>query len=117
MQISESMGGFGKKTSASSKQDAMTEKLSLMIDALGGISNITDATHCMTRLRLKIADQSKASEETLKSIKGVQGVVFAEGQIQIIIGVEVEKWHKALQAIMAGSGAAVSDEDKPKSER
>ncbi|PSW13144.1 PTS lactose transporter subunit IIB [Photobacterium rosenbergii] len=114
MQISESMGGFGKKASASSKQDAMTEKLSLMIDALGGISNITDATHCMTRLRLKIADQSKASEETLKSIKGVQGVVFAEGQIQIIIGVEVEKWHKALQAIMAGSGAAVSDDDKPK---
>ncbi|MBC7005048.1 PTS transporter subunit EIIC [Photobacterium sp. BZF1] len=114
MQISESMGGFGKKASASSKQDAMAEKLSLMIDALGGISNITDATHCMTRLRLKIADQSKASEETLKSIKGVQGVVFAEGQIQIIIGVEVEKWHKALQAIMAGSGAAVSDDDKPK---
>ncbi|MBY5946845.1 PTS transporter subunit EIIC [Photobacterium rosenbergii] len=114
MQISESMGGFGKKASASSKQDAMTEKLSLMIDALGGINNITDATHCMTRLRLKIADQSKASEETLKSIKGVQGVVFAEGQIQIIIGVEVEKWHKALQAIMAGSGAAISDDDKPK---
>lgn len=114
MQISESMGGFGKKASASSKQDAMTEKLSLMIDALGGINNITDATHCMTRLRLKIADQSKASEETLKSIKGVQGVVFAEGQIQIIIGVEVEKWHKALQAIMAGSGTAVSDDDKPK---
>lgn len=115
MQISESMDGFGNKASASSKQDAMTEKLSLMIDALGGISNITDATHCMTRLRLKIADQSIASEETLKSIKGVQGVVFAEGQIQIIIGVEVEKWHKALQAIMAGSGAVVSDEDKPKS--
>ncbi|MGR5065250.1 PTS transporter subunit EIIC [Photobacterium sp. DNB22_13_2] len=93
----------------------MTDKLLQMIDALGGISNITDATHCMTRLRLKISDQSLASEETLKAIKGVQGVVFAQGQIQIIIGVDVEKWHKALQAIMNNSGAAVaSDEDKAK---
>ncbi|MGF1701983.1 PTS transporter subunit EIIC [Photobacterium makurazakiensis] len=110
MQISESMGAFGNKKTASSKKDSVEQKLSLMIDALGGTSNIADATHCMTRLRLKLKDQSLASEETLKSISGVQGVVFAQDQTQIIIGVDVEKWHKSLQSMLQNGNTAIDND-------
>ncbi|PSW10730.1 PTS lactose transporter subunit IIB [Photobacterium sanctipauli] len=111
MQISESMGAFGKKNSASSKKSSVAERLTLMIDALGGIGNIADATHCMTRLRLKLKDQSLASEETLKSISGVQGVVFAQDQTQIIIGVDVEQWHKTLQGMLQDGNVASNTDD------
>ncbi|WP_425440733.1 PTS transporter subunit EIIC [Photobacterium sanctipauli] len=105
------MGAFGKKNSASSKKSSVAERLTLMIDALGGIGNIADATHCMTRLRLKLKDQSLASEETLKSISGVQGVVFAQDQTQIIIGVDVEQWHKTLQGMLQDGNVASNTDD------
>lgn len=57
-----------------------------IIPAVGGKENIVNAAHCATRLRLVIADNSKASKETLENVDGVKGVFEADGQLQIIIG-------------------------------
>ena len=61
-----------------------------IIACVGGAENIQTHTHCMTRLRLVLADKSKADVAALKAIPGVQGVVDKGGQLQIIIGTSVE---------------------------
>jgi beta-glucoside PTS system EIICBA component len=57
--------------------------------AIGGEDNIEFATHCMSRLRLVLKDESKADDESVESINGVKGVMKQGGQYQIIIGGEV----------------------------
>jgi beta-glucoside PTS system EIICBA component len=57
--------------------------------AIGGEDNIEFATHCMSRLRLVLKDESKADDESVESIQGVKGVMKQGGQYQIIIGGEV----------------------------
>ena len=58
-------------------------------DHIGKKENIIYAAHCATRLRLVIADNSKADKEYVENIEGVKGVFFAQGQMQIILGTGV----------------------------
>ena len=53
---------------------------------VGGSKNIVSAAHCATRLRLVIADNSKADKEAIENVDGVKGVFEASGQLQIILG-------------------------------
>ena len=55
-------------------------------DHIGKKENIISAAHCATRLRLVISDNSKADKEYVENIEGVKGVLFAQGQMQIILG-------------------------------
>ena len=55
-------------------------------DGIGGKSNLVSAAHCATRLRLVIGDNDKCDKEKVEEIDGVQGVFFASGQMQIILG-------------------------------
>lgn len=56
-------------------------------DKLGGRSNVTAATNCMTRLRIHVQDDSKIEDEGLKNIEGVLGIVHDNpGYIEIVVG-------------------------------
>ncbi|MFV3012362.1 PTS transporter subunit EIIC [Clostridium botulinum] len=55
-------------------------------DIIGGSSNIVSFTHCMTRLRLVLKDQSNLDMKAIKKIDGVMGVVQQQNQLQIILG-------------------------------
>ena len=57
-----------------------------ILDLVGGSKNIVSAAHCATRLRLVIADNSKADKEAIENVDGVKGVFEASGQLQIILG-------------------------------
>lgn len=57
-----------------------------ILDQVGGSKNIVSAAHCATRLRLVIADNSKADKEAIENVDGVKGVFEASGQLQIILG-------------------------------
>ena len=57
-----------------------------ILDHVGGSKNIASAAHCATRLRLVIADNSKADKEAIENVDGVKGVFEASGQLQIILG-------------------------------
>lgn len=48
---------------------------------VGGSKNIVSAAHCATRLRLVIADNSKADKEAIENVDGVKGVFEASGQL------------------------------------
>lgn len=67
-----------------------------ILENVGGEENISSMTHCMTRLRFNLKDQSKVNEESLKSTSGVLGVVQSGGQYQIIIGQTVNKVYNNL---------------------
>ena len=65
-----------------------------ILDAVGGAGNIVSATNCMTRMRLVLADESKANDDQVKAIKGVKSVIKQGGQYQVVIGNEVSNLMK-----------------------
>ncbi|WP_068502988.1 glucose PTS transporter subunit IIA [Paenibacillus kribbensis] len=52
----------------------------------GGEGNIVSLSHCMTRLRFIVKDESKADLEALKAIDGVLSAVFGADQLQVVMG-------------------------------
>ena len=50
-----------------------------VLDCVGGPANIVSAAHCATRLRLVIADNTKADKKALENIEGAKGVFEAQG--------------------------------------
>lgn len=63
---------------------------------VGGQKNVSNLTHCATRLRFNLKDLSKANTEVIKKIKGVMGVVDKGAQYQIIIGSDVASVYKEM---------------------
>ncbi len=61
-----------------------------IIAFVGGAENITDLTHCVTRLRFKLKDNAKADQKSLKALDGVLSVVMGNGQFQVVVGNAVE---------------------------
>lgn len=58
---------------------------------VGGAENVKDVTHCFTRLRLVLRDNSKANKAVVEKLEGVIQVVEAGGQFQIVLGSKVNK--------------------------
>ena len=56
------------------------------IEGLGGKENIASVTHCATRLRVGVKDESKVDAEMLKNIPGTAGYFVKSGQHQLILG-------------------------------
>ena len=51
-----------------------------VVSALGGKDNIVAVTHCMTRLRFVLKDETATDTARLKNISGVLGVVRNDNQ-------------------------------------
>ena len=79
-----------------------------VLAAVGGTANIVSVTHCMTRLRFVLKDQSVPDQKKLESIKGVMGTNIAGGQYQVIIGNSVGNVYKELVA-MSGVSDTTAD--------
>lgn len=58
----------------------------LLVKELGGDRNITNASHCATRLRFVLRDASIVDKERVAKIPGVITTVQAGGQFQVVIG-------------------------------
>lgn len=66
-----------------SKYDGLAR---IIIQNVGGRDNIISLAHCITRLRFKLKDESKANTEVLKATDGIVSVMRAGGQYQVVIG-------------------------------
>ncbi|SED07011.1 PTS system IIB component, Glc family /PTS system IIC component, Glc family [Streptomyces misionensis] len=53
---------------------------------VGGPANVLSVTHCMTRLRLSLADADAVDDAGLRAVPGVLGVVTDGGACQIVLG-------------------------------
>lgn len=68
-----------------------------VLQTVGGKENVIDVTHCMTRLRFRLKDETIAKDDEIKKIDGVLGVVRNGGQVQVVIGPQVAKVYEELQ--------------------
>ena len=82
-----------------------------IVAALGGKSNIVQATHCATRLRVTPKDKAGVDQEALKKIDGVLGVVDGATQVQVIIGPEVTSVYREFVELTGVSEEAPIDEN------
>lgn len=79
-----------------------------ILEKVGGPENITGMTHCATRLRLNLRDESLADTEGIKAIDGIPNVASAAGQYQILVGINVPKLYVEFEALVRGEGEAIS---------
>ena len=63
---------------------------------VGGQENVSNLTHCATRLRFNLKDVLKANTEAMKKTKGIMGVVDKGAQYQVIIGSDVSSVYKEI---------------------
>ena len=82
------------------------ELAKIILENVGGESNISNFTHCATRLRFNLKNDSKTNPDILKATKGVMGVVNSNGQFQVIIGNDVSSVYKELLNL----GISISNE-------
>jgi PTS system beta-glucosides-specific IIC component len=67
-----------------------------IIFQIGGKKNIKSLTHCITRLRFVVDNKSKVNMKGLEDIEGVLTVIDSGGQIQVVIGSEVDDVYEAV---------------------
>lgn len=91
-----------------SKYDGLAR---IIIQNVGGKSNIISVAHCITRLRFKLKDESKANKEVLESTDGVIKVMQAGGQYQVVIGNQVNDVYDAVLEVGHLTAAGAVDED------
>ena len=73
------------------------ETSEFILDKVGGAENVENLTHCATRLRFQLRDQSKADQEALDNNPSVLGVV-PQGStgLQVVMGGDVANYYQAL---------------------
>lgn len=82
-----------------------------VIAAVGGVDNVSNAWHCMTRLRFDLKDGAKVDMAALDGVPEVIGTNVQNGELQVVVGTEVEKYYEPLAdklglADKAGGGEA-----------
>lgn len=85
---------------------ALAEKI---IKYVGGRDNIVSFAHCATRLRFCLKDEEAADSEALSRVKGVMGVVRADGRYQVVIGSNVAKVYRVLNDIRASDSETAEE--------
>ncbi|MDB6353137.1 beta-glucoside-specific PTS transporter subunit IIABC [Trichococcus sp. K1Tr] len=87
-----------------------------IVDHIGGKENVRSLAHCVTRLRFKLVDESKADTEYLKKREGIVTVIQSGGQYQVVIGNHVPDVYEAVNAVggLNGGGEVAAEDDGPK---
>ncbi|GAQ00837.1 PTS fructose transporter subunit IIB [Companilactobacillus farciminis] len=98
-----------------SKKDEKFKKIGKeILQDVGGTSNISSVTHCMTRLRFNLKDESIPNDNNIQNIDGVIGVNRSGGQYQVIIGQSVSNVYDALTDVGGLTKNAPIDENLDK---
>lgn len=90
------------------KYHDLAEKI---VENVGGKENINSLTHCITRLRFKLKDESKANDDVLKNMDGVVTIMHSAGQYQVVIGNHVGQVYEDV-VDMTGLGGESSEPEE-----
>ncbi len=83
---------------------------------VGGKENVISLTHCITRLRFKLKDESKANDDVLKNMNGVVTVMKSGGQYQVVIGNHVPEVYADVMPLLGLEEGESNQEEKGKSQ-
>lgn len=97
------------KSSLGGKRMNYREMAEAILKLVGNEENVLGLTHCVTRLRFNLKDETLVNTEEIKNIKGVMGVVKQGGQYQVIIGKEVANVFAELEQMVGNLGAKKSE--------
>lgn len=85
-----------------------------IVKNIGGKENVSSLTHCITRLRFKLKDESKANDQVIKDMDGVVTVMKSGGQYQVVIGNHVPEVYADVMPLLGmEEGNADRAEDAP----
>lgn len=83
-----------------------------ILDKVGGVDNVASLTHCATRLRFQLHDQSKADQTALDSNSDVLGVVpQGSSGLQVVMGGGVANYYQDIVCLPGMSSKAAGDSD------
>lgn len=82
-----------------------------VLEAVGGKQNVSSVTHCMTRLRFVLKDESIPDAPRVGKIPGVIGTQVSGGQFQVIIGQNVGKVYEEVCQLGGFAMQAAIDEN------
>ena len=88
-----------------------------ILENVGGKENINGLTHCITRLRFKLKDDTKANTEVIEKLPGVIKVMNANGQYHVVVGNKVEDVYEQfikVSGVAAGGAVEVDEAEGPK---
>ncbi|PKH20989.1 PTS trehalose transporter subunit IIBC [Enterobacterales bacterium CwR94] len=72
------------------------QRITQLIDLVGGKENIATVTHCITRLRFVLNNPALADSKAIEELPMVKGCFTNAGQFQVVIGTDVGDWYQAL---------------------
>lgn len=78
------------------KQNDYSQLAKSLVENVGGEENVNSVFHCVTRVRFRLKDISKADKQAIESLDGVISVMLSGGQFQVIIGNEVGNVYHAI---------------------
>lgn len=83
-----------------------------ILNELGGEDNIVTVARCATRLRLVTQKTPENAKENIAKFPGVITVVEKGGQIQVVIGTNVDKVYNAFVQLIKTDNKVASSENK-----
>lgn len=81
-------------------EERYLEQAKRILEALGGKENIVEVTNCVTRLRVKVKEESIVEGDTAFKEAGAKGVVRNGNSFQIIIGFSVGQVRAAFDSLL-----------------
>lgn len=81
-----------------------------IIAGVGGVDNISQSWHCITRLRFMVKDNAKVDIAALKAIPTVLTAQFQSGQLQVVMGPDVEHQFASLKPMVGAAASGESEE-------
>lgn len=93
------------------KQKIDPQNVDKLIVAIGGRENIATVTHCITRLRFVLNNESKVDAKAIEALPMVKANFSTGGQYQVVIGQEVGDYYKIL---LNKTGLASVDKEQVK---
>ena len=76
-----------------------------IVRLVGGKENVSQAYHCVTRLRFILADEGAADEDAINALDGTMGVIHGGGQFQVVIGPHVANVFEEVEKLVGATGS------------
>ncbi len=77
-----------------------------LLELVGGKSNIAAVSHCITRMRFVLNDDSKADVKSIEGLATTKGTFTQGGQFQVIIGNDVKAYYEEFTGIAGIEGVS-----------
>jgi PTS system beta-glucosides-specific IIC component len=95
-----------------SNMDKYQKLVSFILENVGGKENVLSVTHCMTRLRFTLKDDSLVQREEVVKSPDVMSAQFASGRFQVVVGTNVADIFQVVQEQLNGKTVPAEEEKK-----